>query len=131
MTIEQAALTVSGRNELPQMCGLYPTDEVADAELLHVDDAFGWVVECFGRAYLIQRDAPTGRHTVGSFQSLDRIVRMFGRHEPLGVLRPDDPARWPARLITDAYEFGPDDGLLGSYRPHGAALGNGGADVRN
>ncbi len=131
MTIEQAAFTASGRSGLPQVSGLYPSDEVADAALLHVDDAFGWVVECFGRAYLIQRDMETGRHTVGTFQSLDRIVRMFGRHEPLGVLRPDGPVRWPARLITDAYGFSPDDGLLGSYRPHGAALGNGGADVRN
>ncbi|MGA8113317.1 MAG: hypothetical protein WCA46_06620 [Actinocatenispora sp.] len=97
------------RPELPRLSALYPAEDLDGDHPLHPDDAFGWTVECGDRAFLIRTDADTGRHTFASFSSLALIVRMFGRHEPLGVLRPETAARWPVRLTTDESAFAMSD----------------------
>lgn len=97
-TVEETERAEPG---LPRVLGVYPVEELDSGEPLHVDDAFGWIVECFGQAFLIRQDEDTGNCTFGSFRSTDRILHMFGRHDPLGALRPDAPIRWPRTLITD------------------------------
>lgn len=94
---------------LPRIRGIYHADDVASDGPVHIDDAFGWVLDCGGTTYLVRRDPGSRRTCLGTFDSIGAILRRFGRRDPLAVLAPDRDAVWPDRLTddNDAFAFTP------------------------